>query len=228
MVWWSHLSALGGISVTFLISIGIAAWLGAARHWGLLAAWCMLFATLLLLVCASQIAYISWNIGVRSIDFEGFSGHAARAALVFPVALFLLSERKAGASPKLAIGLGILLGLGVALARVKLGTHTFSEASAGCMLGFFTAAVFIAYARSAPSLSPHALLLGRLSAVILLALAILLPHAALPSSHQWLTALALKLSGNDRVYVRHQWRHAERPYVPPCPPSRVRFDYFCT
>jgi hypothetical protein len=228
MVWWSHLSALGGLSVTFLISIGIAAWLGAARHWGLVAAWCLLFATLLLLVCGSQIAYISWNIGVRSIDFEGFSGHAARSAVVFPVALFLLSERKAGAVPWLAIGLGTLLGLGVALARVKLGAHTVSEASAGCILGVFTAAAFIAYARSACGLSPHALLLGRLSAAILLVVAILLPHARLPSSHQWLTAVALKLSGHDRVYVRHRWRHAERPYVPPCPTSRVRFDYFCT
>ena len=58
--------------------------------------------------------------------------------------------------------------------------------------------------------------------------ACLLPLAQPVDSHQWLTAVALKLSGHDRVYLRHGWERAAEPYLPPCAPERVRFDYLCT
>ena len=76
--------------------------------------------------------------------------------------------------------------------------------------------------RSARDFSPRPLLLGLLAATFLL------PRADPSNSHQWLTAAALKLSGRDRVYLREDWQPALGPYVPPCAPERVRFDYLCT
>src|SRR3712207_5573099 len=108
MVWWSHLSALGGLNVTALLALFIAAWLVAARCWRLALAWCLLFGAALALAAGSQMAFIGWGIGIRPLEFTGFSGHATRAAAVFPAALFLLVEREDGRVRRIAVALGVL------------------------------------------------------------------------------------------------------------------------
>jgi membrane-associated phospholipid phosphatase len=220
MIWWSHLSALGGLNVTALLALAIAAWLAAARCWRLALAWCLLFGAALALAAASQMAFLGWGIGIRALDFTGFSGHAARAAAVFPVALFLLLEPRSRAAA-LGIVLGILVGAAVALARVEVGAHSPSEALAGLLLGLLAAGLFVAHARVPRPRSPQPLLLGLLAAIVLL------PRADPQGAHQWLTAAALKLSGSDRVWLRRAWEPAQGPYVPPCAPQRVRYDYLC-
>jgi membrane-associated phospholipid phosphatase len=238
---WYHLSALGGLNVTALLAVAIAAWLVGARCWRLALAWCLLFGAALMIAAASQMAFLGWGIGVRSLEFTGFSGHATRAAAVFPVALFLLLERRglrredrrhavrpeapdrrAGSWLHAAVIAGALLAVAVAIARVKVGAHSASEAAAGCLLGLACAALFIARTRVAGDRSPQPLLLGLLAATVLL------PRADPIHSHQWLTAAALKLSGSDRVWLRRDWQPARNPYVPPCAPARRRFDLLCT
>ena len=222
MLWWSHLSALGGLNVTALLAVGVAAWLVGARCWRLALVWCGVFGGAMLVAAGSQVAFIGWGIGIRSLSFTGFSGHAARAAAVFPVALFLLVERGFPRLRRSAVAAGGLLAVAVALARVQVGAHSASEALSGCLLGLGAAALFLARARSAQDCSPQPLLLGLLAATILL------PRADPVYSHQWLTAAALKLSGRDRVYLRNDWQPAQGPYVPPCAPARVRFAILCT
>jgi membrane-associated phospholipid phosphatase len=242
MVLWSHLSALGGLNVTALLALAIAAWLVGAHCWRLALAWCLLFGGAVLIAVASQMAFIGWGIGIQSLDFTGFSGHAMRAGAVFPVAFFLLFERRGrrrggpwstmpafGRTERrregwLRAGLlaGVVLAVGVAIARVEVGAHSPSEAAAGCLLGLAASGLFVLRSRSARDFSPRPLLLGLLAATFLL------PRADPSNSHQWLTAAALKLSGRDRVYLREDWQPALGPYVPPCAPERVRFDYLCT
>jgi membrane-associated phospholipid phosphatase len=225
MVWWSHLSALGGLNVTALLGLAIAAWLVGARSWRLALAWCLLFGGAMALAAVSQMAFIGWGIGIHTLEFTGFSGHATRAAAVFPVALYLLADRHgARRAPwrHAAVLAGVLLAAGVALARVRIGAHSPSEAVSGCLLGLAAAGLFIGHARAAREVSPQPLLLGLLVATVLL------PRADPLDSHQWLTAAALKLSGRDRVYLRENWGPAQGPYVPPCAPQRVRFDFLCT
>ncbi|WP_056435639.1 phosphatase PAP2 family protein [Massilia sp. Root335] len=222
MLWWSHLSALGGLNVTSLLAAGVTAWLVAARCWRLALAWCLVFAGAMLVAAASQVAFIGWGIGVRALSFTGFSGHATRAGAVFPVALFLLVERQPRRVRAAAVVAGALLAAAVALARVRVGAHAPSEALSGCVLGLGAAALFLARARAAQDCSPRPLLLGLLAATILL------PRADPAYSHQWLTAAALTLSGRDRVYLRNDWQPAQGPYVPPCAPDRVRFAVLCT
>jgi len=225
MLWWSHLSALGGLNVTALLAVGVAAWLVAARCWRLALAWCLVFGGAMLVAAASQVAFIGWGIGIRSLAFTGFSGHATRAAAVFPVALFLLMERGSPWLRRAAVAAGGTLALAVALARIQVGAHSASEALSGCVLGLAAAGVFLARAGAAQDRSPQPLLLLLLG---LLAATILLPRADPDYSHQWLTAVALKLSGRDRVYLRNDWQPAQGPYVPPCAPARVRFAILCT
>jgi membrane-associated phospholipid phosphatase len=245
MIWWYHLSALGGLNVTALLAVAIAAWLVGARCWRLALAWCLLFGAALLIAVASQMAFLGWGIGVRSLEFTGFSGHATRAAAVFPVALFLLLERRGlrredrrgetrpGGQDRrsgnwlragflLTVLAGAVLAVAVAIARVKVGAHSASEAAAGCVLGLACAGLFIARTRAARDRSPQPLLLGLLAATLLL------PRADPVNSHQWLTAAALKLSGSDRVWLRNGWQPARGPYVPPCAPERRRFEVLCT
>jgi membrane-associated phospholipid phosphatase len=240
MLWWSHLSALGGLNVTALLALAIAAWLVSARCWRLALAWCLLFGGALALAAASQMAFLGWGIGIRALEFTGFSGHATRAAAVFPVALFLLLERRGlrredrrqhartaalerrqGGWLRAAVLAGVLLAVAVAVARVKVNAHSPSEAAAGCLLGLAAAGLFIARSRAARDRSPQPLLLGLLAATVLL------PRADPLNSHQWLTAATLKLSGRDRVWLRDGWQPAQGPYVPPCAPQKVRFDLLC-
>jgi hypothetical protein len=222
MLWWFHLSALGGLNVTALLAVGVAAWLVAARCWRLALVWCLVFGGAMLVAAASQMAFIGWGIGIRALSFTGFSGHAARAGAVFPVALFLLVERQPRPMRVAAVAGGALGGRPAARARVQVGAHAPSEALSGCMLGLGAAALFLARARAAQDCSPRPLLLGLLAATILL------PRADPAYSHQWLTAAALALSGRDRVYLRNDWQPAQGPYVPPCAPDRVRFAVLCT
>jgi membrane-associated phospholipid phosphatase len=241
MTWWYHLSALGGLNVTALLAVAIAAWLVGARCWRLALAWCLLFGAALLVAVASQMAFLGWGIGVRALEFTGFSGHATRAGAVFPVALYLLLERRGlrredrrketrsgmqdrrgGSRLRAAVLAGAVLAVVVAVARVKVGAHSPSEAAAGCVLGLACAGLFIARTRAARDRSPQPLLLGLLAATMLL------PRADPLNSHQWLTAAALKLSGSDRVWLREDWQPARNPYVPPCAPQKRRFDVLCT
>lgn len=242
MTWWYHLSALGGLNVTALLAVAIAAWLVGARCWRLALAWCLLFGAAILVAAASQVAFLGWGIGVQSLGFTGFSGHATRAAAVFPVALFLLLDRQGrrrgnrrgaarpDAAPdrrkegwqRAAVLAGAMLAAAVAAARVKVEAHTPSEAIAGCLLGLGAAALFILRCRAASDWSPQPLLLGLLAATMLL------PRADPANSHQWLAAAALKLSGHDRVWLRDGWRPARNPYVPPCALQKRRFDVLCT
>jgi membrane-associated phospholipid phosphatase len=222
MLWWSHLSALGGLNVTALLAVGVTAWLVGARCWRLALVWCLVFGGAMLMAAGTQVAFIGWGIGIRALSFTGFSGHAARAAAVFPVALFLLVEHQPRRVRMVAVAAGGLLAVAVALARVQVGAHSPSEALSGCLLGLGAAALFLARARAAQDCSPQPLLLGLLAATILL------PRADPAYSHQWLTAVALTLSGRDRVYLRNDWLPAQGPYVPPCAPDRLRFGVLCT
>jgi membrane-associated phospholipid phosphatase len=224
MNWWYHISALGGLEVTAPVAVAVAAWLACIRGWRLALAWCLLFGAALALAAVSQMAFLGWGVGIESLAFTGFSGHAIRAAAVFPVVLFVLTDKTRGGWQRGVVGAGVLLAVAVAVARVKIGAHSPSEASAGCLLGLVTAALFIARARAVRDHAPRPwpLLLG------LVAAAMLVPRVGPVDSHQWLTAVALKLSGHDRVYLREAWGPTVQPYLPPCAPERVRFDYLCT
>src|ERR1700712_714311 len=82
MIWWQFTSSLGGSQLTMPVALAITLWLCATLRWRLMAEWCGFFGVVLCLVVLSKQAFLGWGIGLRGIDFVGFSGHATRAAAV--------------------------------------------------------------------------------------------------------------------------------------------------
>jgi membrane-associated phospholipid phosphatase len=204
MDWWERLSSLGSLGFTTLLALLVAAWLACAHCGRLAAAWLVLFAGALALAAMSQMAFIGWGIGINSLAFRGFSGHATRATAVFPVVLVVLLNSPRRACQWGAVLAGALFGTAVATARVKIGAHSPSEAVTGCLLGLATAISFVLYARAMRHDVPLLQLQPRQLILSCVLVAALFPLSATFESHRWLTAAALRLSG--KVRTDHQER----------------------
>lgn len=227
MAMWENITALGGLPCTGLVALAVACVLLTApgHPWRVATRWGILFGTVLALAAASQIAFLGWGIGIEQVSFAGLSGHAARAATVFPVALCLPCMRYGRRARTLAVATGCLAAALVALSRVMIGAHSPAEAAAGFLLGTTMALAFIWHARHC---RPHFI------AILVVALCFMTAFSSAPSemtaastTHQWLTGVALNLSGHDRPYSRADWKPAASAYVPPCAATSVRFHYLC-
>ncbi|NHZ44904.1 phosphatase PAP2 family protein [Massilia sp. CCM 8693] len=210
------------MAVTAPLGVAIAVWLAAGHCRRRALYWCLLFGATLLTVIASKVAFLGWGVGIEAVHFAGFSGHAARAAAVFPVAAYLALCGRPKLWRYVAVSVGVLLALGVSLARVMVDTHSVSEAILGAMLGLACAAAFIALVRSNRQFQPSPVLIA-LSVALLC-----IPYKGdAHSSQQWMTGLALGLSGADRVYTTATWGPTRNPYSPPCPKDERYFNYVC-
>jgi membrane-associated phospholipid phosphatase len=194
---WQELSMVGSLAVTGPIGVAIGVWLLAGRAWTMSAAWGLLFGAGMALVVATKVAFIGWGWGVASLEFAGISGHAMRAAAVFPV-LGYLASRQAGAPLRHAmVAAGVLLALLISVSRVPVLAHSVSEVVTGCLLGWAIAAAFIRRAHG----EEHRVS-GRVLAALCLPVLLLAPRAQPVPTEQWMVALALHLSGHERPHTR--------------------------
>ena len=227
MAMWEQITALGGLPFSSVIAFAIALsfLIGKTHGWRLSVYWGLLFLGAMAIAAGSQIAFLGWGIGVERIAFAGFSGHATRAAAVFPVALFVVFAREKSWSGTLSVIVGVIAAALVAVSRVMIGAHSQSEAGAGFVLGLVVAICFVRH-------------IGKQRANIMAAPLMVLCLAPFFSptqpttvsasmTHQWLIGVSLKLSGHDRPYSRDDWERTRTPYVPPCTASRRRFSYLC-
>lgn len=192
---WEIVSAAGELVVTCTLAGGIAAALAARRAWRRLHCWCLLFGAAMALVVASKLAFLGWGLGVPALHFTGISGHAARAAAVFPALAWVLMQP--GSRRRAAVAAAALLALLVGVARVQVQAHSASEVLAGCLLGWSAAAAFIWQARGwqPPQRGPAPL-------VLCLPLVLLLGCARPAPTQVWLRSAALFLSGREPSAVR--------------------------
>jgi hypothetical protein len=156
-----------------------------------------LLALAIALTIASKIAFIGWGIGVASLNFTGFSGHAMYAAAVFPLLLRCIAAPGARPLQQAAVALGYGMAVLVAVSRCAIGAHSPSEAIAGFALGAAASALALALGPVPQRQLPRwllALLIG----------AQLVNPAAVPSmpTHDIVTRLALEVSGHERPYTR--------------------------
>jgi membrane-associated phospholipid phosphatase len=200
MMWWHGLSVAGSLAVTGPIGVAIAIWLVAGKSWHLTAAWCALFGLGMALVVATKVAFMGWGVGVESVEFAGFSGHAMRAAAVFPVALYLLVRTRTLGWRVAAIAAGVLLSALIALSRVEVQAHSASEALTGCLLGLLVAVSFIWYA----SVREH-LALSRWLLLLCLPIVLIAPRVEPVPAERWIAQLAMHLSGRDQPFTRAIW-----------------------
>jgi hypothetical protein len=94
------------------------------------------------LVGASKLAYLFAGISIPRIAFYGLSGHAAMAALCWPLWAFAV----AGAQRRrawVAAAAGGVLALVTGISRITLDLHSWSEVIAGWSLGASLAALLM-------------------------------------------------------------------------------------
>jgi membrane-associated phospholipid phosphatase len=198
---WISVTALGSVGVMGPVALIVAAWLALGYRWKYAGAWLALLGAASGLVASSKIAFIGWGIGVRPLDFTGFSGHALMSTAVLPVAIFVALLPARGAVRAAGVAIGLLLGVWVGVSRVVLDAHSVSEVVAGCALGAAVALAFVCIAWRAES--------GKLAptpvAASLAAVVVALHGVPVPTQH-WITEIALGLSGHERPYVRASWK----------------------
>jgi len=205
MIPWHQITQFGDVTITSVLALAIAAWLLLEGERRLALWWCVLFAASTVLVIATKVAFIGWGIGVRSVNFTGFSGHAVRVAAIIPVLLYLMLQRAPPGTRSLGVLAGYALALLLGISRLAVHAHSVSEVVAGLLLGATISAVFIGIAGSleGPAFSPLWI------ALIVLTL-LPAPYVRPAPTQAWLTRVTLYVSGHDRPCRRSHWTR-------PCP-----------
>jgi len=134
---------------------------------------------------------------------------------VYPVAMFLALIRTRAPVRIAGIALGLAAGIAVGVSRVALAAHSPSESITGCIIGAIAALVFIAGSWQAV---PHRWSVP--AVVASLALVTIALHGITVPSHQWVTKVALELSGHERPFVRARGK-ANPNYRPASQPSSL-------
>lgn len=203
--WWHWLSVIGSLAVTGPIGVAIVVWLLAGKSWRLTVIWALLFGTGMALVVITKMAFIGWGVGVASVEFAGFSGHAMRAAAVFPVAGYLATRSSPVWMRQLGTLAGVLLAVLIAISRVYVQAHSTSESVTGCLLGLLVAAAFIWYASTERHMA-----LSRVLVVLCIPVVLVAPTVEPIPAEQWITQAALYLSGRDQPFTREMWHNPQQ------------------
>lgn len=206
---WFALGRLGEAGIAVPAALALALWLVASsRSVRLAGSWLAPLTLAVVVTTASKVAFLGWGIGIASIDFTGFSGHAMFSAAIYPMFAYACShatrERAGRVGPVVWLAASYLLAALIAVSRVRTGAHSVSEASAGFALG-------AAASGCALWLSAHAAprLTGRWIALGVAGWLATMPIQAAPSqTHSMVTRLALVLSQRSVPYDRHDLHRA--------------------
>lgn len=209
MISWSSITSLGSFNVMAPAALAITAWLVLGRVWHLVWWWCVLFIGGMTLVVGTKIAFIGWGFGIRSLDFTGFSGHVMRATSVAPVLLYLILQPAPRILRSMGVVLGLLFGVVIAVSRLEVHAHSFSESLSGWVLGALVSLGFIWIMNRTRKVELHPWFIT----LTLLAL-MATPYAEPTPTQRWITNAALALSGHDRPYIRVTWRQAPAEWHP--------------
>lgn len=205
MISWMNISSLADISTMAPAAAIIAIGFIIGRSWRAAFWWCLLFSVGMSLVLVTKIAFVGWGVGIRALDFTGFSGHAMRATAVAPVLCYLLLQKAQPPVRHLGVLFGILFGALIAISRLALHAHSVSEAVAGCALGAAVSLGFIWIIGSA-----HKFIFNPLVVAVFMASLLIVPFAEPTPTQRWIVEISLFISGHDRPYVREGWQLA--PY----------------
>lgn len=198
MIDWTDLTRFGDVTIMSLMALAIAAWLFVEDEKRLALWWSALFAGGIGVVVATKMAFIGWGIGIRTLDFTGFSGHTMRVAAVMPVLFYLMLQKAGFTLRAAAMVFGLVFGAAVGASRLALHAHSVSEVVAGWLLG---TAISIAFIRNAAnSLSKH--VFKPLRIVLSLLMLLPAPYVYPAPTQQWLTEIALFFSGHDQPFPR--------------------------
>jgi hypothetical protein len=204
ITWWNSFNLIGSTAVTAPAGVAIAVWLAASNHWRLALNWACWYGCGMAIVVLSKLAFLGWGLGLPVLEFAGFSGHAMRAAAVFPVAFYVALYGAGVPARRAGVAGGVALALLISAGRCVTHFHSVSEAVGGSLLGFAVAAGFIRGAGEVGQfVVSRALVLISVTGLILVT-----PKVEPVPTEQLLTRFALYLTGRDRPFYRNDW-HVE-------------------
>jgi membrane-associated phospholipid phosphatase len=208
---WHVVTRLGDAHIVLPVA-ALAMWMLANQpaNRRLAGSWAVLVALCVLLVTATKVAFLGWGVGSAQFNFTGISGHASNAALVYPLLLATLASHRPANQQRVAVALGFVLALLVAVSRVPVGAHSWSEVIAGGALGSTVSVLLLRLCSL-----PRAVTVRFVPVVVVvwvLCMGLLGPRL---NTHSFVIRLALVLSGNSSPYTRHDLLSAI-PHAVPC------------
>lgn len=167
--------------------------------------WGILFAITGAAVSVSKLAFMGWGLGIRDIDFTGFSGHSALSAAFWPVFLWLIGARFSSGIRTALIILGYGIALLVAFSRLEINAHSISEVIAGVLLGVSASALFLLFQKRHPAGTEVQLSWGAVTSLILIP-AMLLHTGVKAPTQSMLGEIAVALGPLDKPFTRADLR----------------------
>ncbi|HFT0810284.1 TPA: phosphatase PAP2 family protein [Klebsiella pneumoniae] len=184
--------------------------------------WSLLFGITGAIVCASKLAFMGWGLGIRELDYTGFSGHSALSAAFWPIFLWLLSARfsvglrKAAFWPiflwllsarfsvglrKAAVITGYVLAAVVGYSRLVIHAHSVSEVIAGLLLGAAGSALFLVLQKRTPDPESVNISWGGVACLVMVPL-ILLHSGSKAPTQSLLGQIATAVGPLDKPFTR--------------------------
>jgi membrane-associated phospholipid phosphatase len=202
---WELYSRLGEAQILLPAMAAALFWLlRTPRGRPMAVTWCAAVLMAALLTTATKVAFIGWEVGYAPLDYSGFSGHSMFAAAVLPVLMRIAAGRARRPWPRLAIATGYLLALLIAISRVKTGAHSVADIVPGFLLGALASAAALRGSRMPQAPTPV-----WVGAALLVWLVVLPLGAPISRTHDYVTKLALKLSGRASPYTLQDMRRAQ-------------------
>ncbi|HAT7492382.1 TPA: phosphatase PAP2 family protein [Raoultella ornithinolytica] len=163
--------------------------------------WGLLFGITGAIVSASKLAFMGWGIGIRELDFTGFSGHTALSTAFWPIFLWLLCARGSVALRRTAMVMGYLLAGLVGYSRLAIHAHSPSEVIAGLLLGAIGSALFLLLQRNSSRVVDAQLSWGGVLSLIIIPAALLNTGAKAPTQ-SLLGDIAVKIGPLEKPFTR--------------------------
>lgn len=163
--------------------------------------WGLLFGITGAIVSASKLAFMGWGIGIRELDFTGFSGHTALSTAFWPIFLWLLCARGSVALRRTAMVMGYLLAGLVGYSRLAIHAHSLSEVIAGLLLGACGSALFLLLQRNSSRVVDAQLSWGGVLSLIIIPVVLLNTGTKAPTQ-SLLGEIAVKLGPLEKPFTR--------------------------
>ncbi|HEC2555548.1 TPA: phosphatase PAP2 family protein [Raoultella ornithinolytica] len=163
--------------------------------------WGLLFGITGAIVSASKLAFMGWGIGIRELDFTGFSGHTALSTAFWPIFLWLLCARGSIALRRIAMVMGYLLAGLVGYSRLAIHAHSLSEVIAGLLLGACGSALFLLLQRNSSRVVDAQLSWRGVLSLIIIPVVLLNTGTKAPTQ-SLLGEIAVKLGPLEKPFTR--------------------------
>jgi membrane-associated phospholipid phosphatase len=201
---WQFITRLGEAQILLPVALALSWWVARrSEARPVVQRWLALVAIAALLTTVTKVAFLGWGVGSGALNFTGLSGHAMFAAAVYPPLLYFTAASRSTHWRRAAWLAGYAIALLVAVSRVMVEAHSWSEVVSGFCVGAAASGSALVMARMRhPSVSLW------WPAGIAFWLAIMPMHAPASVTHDRVTRLALTLSGRQEPHTRFEMLRA--------------------